>query len=198
MDQQTINKTLKKFYEFDDDDLYANRNGKLSPKQAQMIQNRGQVIKKVGYALGGIFGAIALCVGSLFLFVLLLAVLLHNWSVSTAVIPLISTALGFMATAAIAGYILWLTRTKGQSRGVLRNISGAIQIRVVVLTSTSSRSHRSRKYNQYQMSIGESNELVLDDELVGIVKEGDAYSINFMDFQNGSEGLILSMECLAA
>ena len=196
LDREAINHKLKKFYEFDDDDLYANQNGRLTPRQTQLLKNRGQVIRQVGYALAGLFAAIALCVGGLFLFTLLLDVLMDEWRPSTSTIPLIASCLGTLATAGIAGFIFFTTQKRGKSSGVLRSLSGPLQVRVVELTSTTTKGSRSRKYKQYQMSIGGSSEFVLDDELLGVVKDGAEYAIHFMDFQNGTEGLILSMEKL--
>jgi hypothetical protein len=40
----------------------------------------------------------------------------------------------------------------------------------------------------------EGVEFVLDDELVGVIKAGEMWAFYYLDFQDGSEGLILSAE----
>jgi len=39
-------------------------------------------------------------------------------------------------------------------------------------------------------------EFVLDDELVGKVKQGETYAVYFIDYQDGTQGIIQSMEKL--
>lgn len=53
-----------------------------------------------------------------------------------------------------------------------------------------------KAYTQYQFVVG-NYEFVLDDELVGKVKTGETYAVYFIDYQNGTEGIIQSMERLA-
>ncbi len=38
---------------------------------------------------------------------------------------------------------------------------------------------------------------VLDDELVGRIKEGEDYAIYYLDYQDGSEGIIQTVEKFA-
>ncbi len=194
MEREAINQKIKKFYEFNDDDLFANKNGRLSQKQINDMRDRSKTIRMVGYLAGGFFTLLALCMGTLLLFVLMLN-FLDKHGASVDISTLVTLVITFILFAGIGGYVLWRTTVRGKSTGVIRNISGPIQIRAVEL-STTSKTGRKRYYKQYQMRIGDSSEFVLDDDMVSVVKEGDEYSVNFMDFQNGLEGLILSMEKL--
>jgi len=60
MDREAINQKLKKFYEFNDDDLNVNRSGRLMQKQMSGIQDRSKMIGMVGYGFGVFMIAVAL------------------------------------------------------------------------------------------------------------------------------------------
>ena len=64
-------------------------------------------------------------------------------------------------------------------------------LRTVNLTTS-----KGHSYKQYQMQIG-GVEFVLDDDLVGHIKEGETYVMYYVDYQDGSEGIIQSVERLA-
>ena len=134
MDDQAI----RDFYEFDDDDLYANRNGQLTEKQVRMAAPRN--------ALGSAGGILSL---------------------------------------------VGLSKTKPQPRYVLKRAEGPVMLEEIPVTSS-----HGKGYVEYHMKIA-GVEFVLDDELVGVINQGDVCAFYYLDFQDGSEGLILSMESLA-
>jgi hypothetical protein len=192
MDQPAINQALKECYEFDDADLEANRNGRLTERQTKMLADRSKMLKFGGVGLGTVLIVLALLLPACIVPVSLLAVLVsRDWAHA------LEGAAGSLVWLLVFGvpgvYFLRSGSSQGRSQEVLRNIQGPIAIHTVTLHSSGSISH---EYEQYQMKIG-NDEFVLDDELVGKVTEGGTYAINFIDFQNGSEGLILSMECLS-
>ncbi len=135
MDDQAI----RDFYEFDDDDLYANQMGRLTEKQLRMAQARLST-----KSLGGLLS--------------------------------------------LAG--LGKPKPPDPSKYALKSVRGPVQISEI--QETSSHGH---PYTTYHMQI-EGVEFVLDDELVGLINQDDNCVFYYLDFLDGSEGLILSMERL--
>ena len=74
------------------------------------------------------------------------------------------------------------------SQYALKRVQGPVQISEI--QASSSRGHH---YTEYHMQI-EGVEFVLDDELVGLINQDDNCIFYYLDFLDGSEGLILSME----
>ncbi len=77
-----------------------------------------------------------------------------------------------------------------QSQYMLKSVQGPVQI-----SETQVSSSRGGHYTEYYMQI-EGVEFVLDDELVGLINQDDNCIFYYLDFLDGSEGLILSMERL--
>jgi hypothetical protein len=133
MDDQVI----REFYEFDDDDLYANRMGQLTEKQVRVAQARVS-LKSVG---------------------------------------------GLLSLIGIGK-----PKPPAQPHYVLKRVQGPVQV-----TEFQDRSSHGHYYTVYNMKI-EGVEFVLDDELVGLINQDDNCIFYYLDFLDGSEGLILSME----
>src|SRR5512138_162061 len=109
MEKEAINKRLRKFYEFDDDDLYSNERGMLTQKQKAAMEERGRVIRKAGVGIGIFFLALALCMGALALFILVISVLAGKWEYSTSTGPLIYTTVAFLILGSIGAFVLFTT-----------------------------------------------------------------------------------------
>ncbi len=135
MDDQVI----RDFYEFDDDDLYANRMGRLTEKQLRMAQARLST-----KSLGGLLSLVG----------------------------------------------LGKPKPPDSSKYALKRVQGPVQI-----SETQVSSAHGHTYPEYSMKI-EGVEFVLDDELVGVINQDDNCIFYYLDFLDGSEGLILSMERL--
>ncbi len=76
------------------------------------------------------------------------------------------------------------------SQYALKRVEGPVQISEIRVSSS-----HGRHYTEYHMQI-EGVEFVLDDELVGLINQDDNCIFYYLDFLDGSEGLILSMERL--
>jgi hypothetical protein len=178
---------LKNVFDFDDDDLNANRIGRLSEKQLDRLKQRNQFMKVGGKRAGryflGIAAILPLCmvpVGFSTLFVSKdLPHTLEAWGASLLWLLIFGGIALFLRSAANA-----------PSQVLLRTVKGPVKIKAY-----KEKSSEGRAYTQYQFLIGQ-NEFVLDDELVGKVKQGEAYAVYFIDYQNGTEGIIQSMEKL--
>ena len=87
----------------------------------------------------------------------------------------------------IAIFLRSAANTKSQV--LLRSARGPVKIKGYKEVSDG------KRYTQYQFVVG-NYEFVLDDELVGKVKQGETYAVYFIDYQDGTQGIIQSMEKL--
>jgi hypothetical protein len=180
-------KLLKDVYEFDDEDLNANRSGRLSEKQLERLKQKNQFLKAGGKKAGRYFFGIAailpLCmvpVGFLTLFIS------KDWPHTLEAWG--ASLLWLLIFGGIAIFLGSAGKTKAQV--LLRTARGPVEIK-----KYNEQSSNGKRYIQYQFVVG-NYEFVLDDELVGKVKQGESYAVYFIDYQDGTEGIIQSMEKL--
>ena len=186
-----VDKTIRNFYDFDDADLEANRSRQLSNKQRQMLASRSNTFK---------FGGLGIAV-----FFFVIAALFPLVMVPTGLLILLISGDWHAALECWGASLLWLAvfggigafvMTKGNARAnagyVLKSSTGPVQLTAIHVRSSTG----SQGYTEHQMSIG-GELFVLDDELVGHIRQDDTCTVYFIDFQNGSEGLILSMDLLS-
>lgn len=193
MDRETVNQKLKEYYPFDDSDLWENNNGRLTQKQVVRIKSHSQLIRIAGYA-GGIFClSIALCLGTVIPLVLLSAVL-GGGEINT-IVALIVIGLGFLVFLVVGIWMLLATKSLDKTSSVFKHVCGPVVIRAHDRVVHGKNTHESH-YTVYKMSIHDSREFLLDNELLDIVKEGDEYAINYVDFRNPLGALLLSVEKL--
>lgn len=192
MSVQSVNKVLRKFYEFDDDDLYANRQYRLSDKQLKGMEDRATFLKTGGaklaiffYGLTALFACIVIPVG-------LLSVLAFNdWE--HGLMAFGAAALWIVIFGGIGLFMQFAGNPKpGQSYAV-HSVSGPVSLDQEERQSSSN--HGSGHYTVHFMTVGGMT-FVLDDELVGKIKEGENYAIYYTNYQSGADGMILSMESL--
>ncbi len=192
MSEQSVNKVLRKFYEFDDDDLYANRQYRLGDKQRKGMEDRAAFLKKGGtklaiylYGLTALFACIMIPVG-------LLSILAANdWE--HGLMALGAAALWIVIFGGSGLYMQFSGNTKPGQSNTVRGVSGPVSLRQE--EQQSSGHHGTGHYTVHFMTVGGMT-FVLDDELVGKIKEGENYAIYYTNYQSGADGMILSMESL--
>ena len=183
-----ISRKLKDFYDFDDADLQANRGGKMSEKQTQMIANRNRVFRLVGIIGGGFFILIAVLAAVIWLVAFVLWSLKGNWSGFQA--GSLGAAIGVLGAGIAGTLILRYGLSKGNPKFVFKKTQGAVAVEKIHVKSSGS---SSGGFTEHQMKV-DGVEFVLDDELVGVIKNGEMWAFYYLEFKDGSEGLILSAE----
>jgi hypothetical protein len=186
MNEDHNNRALRSFYEFNDDDLDANRQGRLSEKQLKVIKAVSNNRRMLAYAIGGFALLIGLLILGVVVIALLLCLVAQTWN-SGATTGIISGVAGIIVLFGVAAYFMRLLLRKANAKCVLRTAQGAVHLTAVNVSS----GHRS--YKEHQMQIGNAL-FVLEDELVGRIKEGEDYAVYYLDYQDGSEGIIQSLE----
>ena len=187
MEDKTSRK-LQDFYEFDDADLEANRNGRMTDKQTQMMAIRNRNFRRIGYLGGGFFLFIALLALCLWLMAFALWSLTNTWAGFLG--GTVGAGIGVVGGAIGATLLLRYRLSRGNGKFVFKKTEGPVAVEKI---HTSSSGTASRGFTEYHMTIG-GVEFVLDDELVHIIKNGELWAFYYLDFQNGLEGLILSAE----
>ena len=180
---------IRNFYEFNDNDLAVNRSGRLTDSQLQAVKSRNNLFRMVGLAGGGFLILIALLLILILLIVLAVSFFARDWSHS--IIGMIALLAGIVILGGGGAFLVYFGLSKSKSNYVLRSTQGKVTLRTVNLTTS-----KGHSYKQYQMQIG-GVEFVLDDDLVGHIKEGETYVMYYVDYQDGSEGIIQSVERLA-
>jgi len=192
MSGQNVNKTLKKFYEFDDDDLYANRQYRLSDRQRKGMDDRAAFLKTGGrklaiffYGLTALFACIMIPVG------LISVLVLNDWG--HGLMALGAAVLWIVIFGGIGLFMQFAGNPKPGQVHAVRSVSGPVSLSQEEQQSSSHSG--SGHYTVHFMTLG-GKTFVLDDELVGEIKEGENYAIYYTNYQNGADGMILSMESL--
>lgn len=193
MDRDAINKKLRNYYEFTNEDLYANSMNKLSSAQENRLRKRSEVQRKGGLIITTFFLGLGLCLGSLGMFILVIALIEQDWNYSTSTGPLIYTFAPSFFLSAIGAYTLWNTYHAGGPEGKLFHATGPITLRVEQQTTGG---EYPQKYKIYFMKFPDGSELSLDDDLLPCVLEGEEYAVNYYMFDDRSGGLVFTMEKL--
>jgi hypothetical protein len=200
MNLEAKNKSLKRCYEFTDEDLKANRNGVLSESQLKSLEELKEFkLERAKVHSANLMTVAVVLLGAFFCLILpslLLGLLIFGASVlSTFGEP--SVLFGMIAMLVVGTGFIYASRrlrdylTKRATRKyVFRQVEGPVQLEELEMSG------RYKNYKQYQMKIGDAV-FVLEDELVPHIKKGDNCVVYFLDYQDGSEGAIMSMECTA-
>ena len=192
MSEQNVNKVLRKFFEFEDDDLYANRQYRLSDRQRKGMDDRAAFVKTGGAKLALFFYGLTALFACIFIPVGLLTVLaVNDWG--HGLMAFGAGALGIVIFGGIGLFMQFGGNPKpGQSYAV-RSVSGPVSLGQE--EQQSSADLGGGHYTVHFMTLGGMT-FVLDDELVGKIREGENYAIYYTNYENGADGMILSMESL--
>lgn len=187
MDKEHINRTLQEFYEFNDDDLEANRQGRLSAKQVDVIESVRNIRRTFVNVIGDFEKKFKIGILISVVFLLFVTLITKKWEITAA--PIALGILFLISDIATAGLVKRKLLGQANSDYILRTTRGNVH-----LTTINARSGpHSNYYKEHHMQIGDTV-FVLDDELVGCIKEGENYAVYFLDYQDGSEGIIQSLE----
>ena len=181
-------RAIRRFYEFDDTDLAANRSGQLTERQLNIVKSRNRLYYMVGYGLGGFILLCALCgLGAALLYFVLDWLVMKSWTISSY----FGFASGILVATVGGGLIMKYGLSKAKSKFVLKKTEGPVVLEHFRVSSSSHTSHL-----EYNMTVGGVT-FVLEDELAGPIKKDQVYAIYYLDYQDGSEGIIQWMERLA-
>src|SRR5262245_48892142 len=162
---------FREFYEFDDDDLYANQQGRLSDKQYQTLSSQAVQMKgyaKIGSVVAFVVAAIMPCI---LLPISLLTVLTQDWR-STFIA--LGGALVWLAVFGGAGvWLLRASRASGNRHWDVTRAEGVAHLEKMRVSSGGGRS-----YTVTMVKLGDTD-FELDDELVGHLQEGDHIAVYF-------------------
>lgn len=193
MNRDAINKKLRKYYEFNDDDLHANSMNRLSSAQQNRLKRRNEVQRKGGMAITVFFLGLGLCLGCSGMFILAISLIEQDWKYSTSIGPMIYTFVPAVILSSIGAFFLWTTIRSGNSEGKLFRTSGPITVRVEEHTSGG---EYHQKYKVHVMEFPDGSEFNLDDSLLDCIQEGEEYLVNYYMFNDKSGGIVFTMEKL--
>jgi len=177
-------KALREYYDFDDDDLYANQQGRLSDRQYKTLTAQALQMKKYSKT-----GSVVALVAAAFLPCLLLPIsvltlLTKDWK--TTLIAW-GGALVWLVVFGGAGLaLLRSARAAGRTNWDVTRAAGQVELQQVKRTSGG---QDSRTYTVTVVKFGGSD-FELDDELVGRIQAGDNIAAYF------AAGQIVSIEQL--
>jgi hypothetical protein len=173
---------FRDYYEFDDDDVYANQMGRLSDKQYRTLAQASAGTQRFA-RLGAIVALVAAAsLPCLLLPVSLITLFAGDWNHT-----FLAWAGCLVWLAIFGGAGLWLLRLARRPQDLnpsVTRVEGPVTIRSERRTSGG---EHSRTYTVYMIKIGET-EFGLDDELVGHIHDGDSLSVYY------TGGEILSVE----
>jgi len=179
-------KAFRDYYEFDDDDLYLNRMGRLSDKQFQAIARVDQATRHFGRVGGVAALALSAIVPCVALPASLFSIYSKDWSTT-----LIAWAGSLVWLAIFGGAGAWLllsSRSAGQTRPVVSKAEGPAELRQEKRTTSGK---YPRTYLVQFLKVGDLD-FELDDELAGRVTAGENLAVYF------TGGRVLSVEPLPA
>lgn len=184
--QRMSNEGLQGYFHFDEADLSANRNGQLTEKQTQRLQ-QGSGISK---SLRVIFGLLMLGLSiGLAVFTIALIPQITNtteriiWPIFLGFFAVLTTILGFF----------FLRGVFRKTNLVVEKAHGSVNIVAVQKTD-----HRSNHYTSHELHIGEETFLVTS-RLANILKQGDPCTVYFVRDSAGEKSVlkfsnVISME----
>jgi len=168
---------LKKFFEFDDNDLAANEMGRLSTKQDQRFKELEKNTSKTFRWIG--IGLIVL--GIWIIYTILNSSIDAGFSFSNASRNDIwEFAMGLTCPSAILGFFAWVMFWIASSKAdySLQSVEGEINfVKVEKQESYKSASGSTsyRTVQKYELRVGKVKFNDVDEELLNLIKEGDTY-----------------------
>jgi len=172
-------KELRKFFEFDESDLSANRAGKLSPKQMKRLEENEKGADQILIGFGVFLIIIALVI-SYFVTSDIFAKGISNIS-SRDVTPLIlgiGLPWGILGFFAVGSFRIAFSKLDNS----LQNVEGKVKFVKVEKTVEERRSdgsHDLRTVQQYELRVGRVNFENVDEDLLNIIDEGDTYAFYY-------------------
>jgi hypothetical protein len=179
-------KAFREYYEFDDDDLYANQQGRLSDRQYKTLSAQALQMKKfskTGAVVALVAAAVLPCI---LLPVGVLTLLTQDWK--TTLIAWGGALLWLVVFGGAGLALLRSARAAGKTNWDVSRAAGPVELQKVERTTGG---QHSRTYTVTFVKFGDSD-FELDDELVGRIQAGDNIAAYF------AAGQIVSIEQLPA
>jgi len=180
---------LRKYFDFDEADLFANRNGALTAKQQTRLAEEEKFWNKLSL-IGGLFLlGVAILPGLIIGFAVAPCIsdYCSGWPLSLRLFLIIMV----LTWAPIWGFFgIRLVRSALSTRNysLLQKAEGPINIVKVESYSSSTHTH----HEDYELHVG-GKEFDIDSELVDIMMQGDIYAIYYLEETKE----IMSVEMLA-
>ena len=174
---------LRKFFNFDESDLAANRKGQVTPKQEKVLKQAERIGKIIGMVIGfsiltwGVYFPGREIVSNYIRFGFNEASLING-----AIFILVLTAFAFL-------FLRGLFEKKKFSIGT---VEGKVNFVVVEKKAGSSTSSTATKVRQYEMRV-ENEKFDVAESLANIINEGDVYAF----YYTGDTRHILSCEFIS-
>ena len=188
---------LRDFFKFDDADLAANRNGSLTEKQKQKLIQANKSDKKFGIGCGLGAGVLFLGVASIFPFVFipmgLSSLAEHDpGSATGSFIAAAVWAVIWGGIGLVALYLGFKSGTADKSKVLLKKAAGPINL--VGIERTGEHGHT---YIDHELHIGKE-EFDVDEDIAGLMMQGDPYAFYYVENMDGSGKNILSVERISS
>jgi hypothetical protein len=163
---------LKKYFDFDESDLFANRNGYLSPRQQARDKKDARDTKRILYTIGFILLALA------FLPVIIFLLVKGHWQSWSWILILLPIGI-------FGSIILFRLAVNTSTEDTLKTIEGKVNI-----IKEENEDEHLHKYYDYYWKIGGVKFDVVDTDKVELLEQGDTYRVYFLDLAKQ----ILSLE----
>lgn len=170
---------LRKFFEFDEGDLTANRAKRLSPKQQEKINESEKGASQIFFWSGIVFLLIALGIS--------VGVLLSAFDAGFTIksmADLIDPAIGLAVTWGVLGFFavgaFRLSKSKFDSS--VQSVEGKVKFVKVEKeewTQSTDGIRSSRTVEEYELRVGRVAFEDVDEELLNLIEEGDIYVFYF-------------------
>jgi len=179
-------KAFREYYEFDDDDLYANQQGRLSDRQYKTLTAQALQTKKFSKTGSVVALVAAVLLPCILLPISLLTVLTKDWK--TTIIAWVGALVWLVIFGGAGLALLRAARAPDQTHWDVTRAAGPVELHQEKRTT---RGKYSRTYTVTFAKFGDSD-VELDDELVGRIQAGDNIAAYF------AAGRIMSIEQLPA
>jgi hypothetical protein len=190
------NQALRDYFKFDDVDLNANRSGKLSEKQQKKLAEKNTSSQKWGLGLGLGGGVLFFGIASIFplVFIPMAVTAWQQHNTGTALGILIAPLFWVLIWGGIGCVLIYIgfrSAVRDRSKFLLKSVSGPINI--VGVEVQGEHGHTSIAH---ELHIAKE-EFDVDEELGGLMMQGDVYAVYFIENMDGSDENVLSLEWLS-
>lgn len=170
---------LQKFFEFNESDLFANRAGRLSPKQQEKINETEKGASQIFFWAGVVF--ILMALGATYGIVK--PAFQHVFAVD-GLTDLIGPAVGLAIAWGILGFLaigsFRLSRSKFDSS--VQHVEGKVnfvKVEKEEWTESTDGIRSSKTVEEYELRVGRVAFEDVDEELLNIIEEGDTYTFYY-------------------
>ena len=166
---------LQKFFEFNESDLFANRAGRLSPKQQEKINETEKGSSQIFFWAGVVFILIAL--GATY--VIVKPAFVPGFELN-GLTDLIAPIVGLAMVWGVLGYLAFGSFRLSRSRfdSSVQSVEGKVNFVKVEKEEWSQSTdgmRSSRTVEEYELRVGRVAFEDVDEELLNIIEEGDTY-----------------------